>query len=251
VGSSRRAVFGIREQADPRGEFQPARSTSELRKAAEQLVQLNPDVILAAASATALAAKQATSTIPIVVAALGNPVALGLAASDSRHPSGNLTGIMPYVQGLPAKQLEFAREIVPVARKIGIVNDTSDIKATPQWDEINAVASKFEVTIVGADARKPADIDPTFRKFKAEGVDVVIVLQASSLILDRTQIAIAAAASRLPTVFGYREHAETAGSLAMELILSIAFGAPPPMCTTYSKAPQSPICLLSFLPSSN
>src|SRR5262245_23043963 len=89
--------------------IRPAGFTSELPRAAEQLVQLNPDVILAAASAAALAAKQATSTIPIVVAALGNPVALGLAASDSRHPSGNLTGIMPYVQGLPAKQLEFAR----------------------------------------------------------------------------------------------------------------------------------------------
>ena len=162
---------GLRELGDVEGRdfdiiIQPARSTSELPKAAEQLVQLNPDVILAAASATALAAKQATSTIPIVVAALGNPVALGLAASDSRHPSGNLTGIMPYVQGLPAKQLEFAREIVPGARKIGIVNDTSDIKATPQWDEINAVASKFEVTIVGADARKSENIDPAFRKFK-------------------------------------------------------------------------------------
>jgi putative tryptophan/tyrosine transport system substrate-binding protein len=112
--------------------IQHAGSTSELPKAAEKLVQANPNVILAAASATALAAKQATSTIPIVVAALGNPVALGLAASDARRPSGNLTGIMPYVRGLPAKQLELAREIVPAARKIGIVTDTSDIKATPQ-----------------------------------------------------------------------------------------------------------------------
>jgi len=219
---------GLRELGDIEGRdfdviIQPARSTSELPKAAEQLVQLNPDIILAAASATALAAKQATSTIPIVVAALGNPVALGLAASDSRHPSGNLTGIMPYVQGLPSKQLEFAREIVPGARKIGIVNDTSDIKATPQWDEINAVASKFEVTIVGADARKPENIDPTFRKFKAEGVDVVIVLQASSLILDRTQIAIAAAATRLPTVFGYREHAETGGLISYGVNLEYCF----------------------------
>jgi putative tryptophan/tyrosine transport system substrate-binding protein len=73
-----------------------AESTSELPKAAEQLVQLKPDVIFAAASAAALTAKQATSTIPIVVGALGNPAALGLAESDSRRPSGNLTGIMPY-----------------------------------------------------------------------------------------------------------------------------------------------------------
>jgi putative tryptophan/tyrosine transport system substrate-binding protein len=74
---------GLRELGDIEGRdfdiiIEPARSTSDLPKAAEQLVQRNPDVILAAASATALAAKQATSTIPIVVAALGNPVALGL-----------------------------------------------------------------------------------------------------------------------------------------------------------------------------
>ena len=77
---------------------------------------------------------------------------------------------MPYVQGLPAKQLEFAREIVPSARKIGIVTDTSDIKATPQWDEINAAASKFEITLVGADARRPEEVDPTFQKFAEKGV---------------------------------------------------------------------------------
>ncbi|HEY7764988.1 MAG TPA: ABC transporter substrate binding protein, partial [Aestuariivirgaceae bacterium] len=63
-----------------------AEATDELPKAAEQLVQLNPDVIFAAASANALATRKATSTIPIVVAALGNPAALGLAASDFRRP---------------------------------------------------------------------------------------------------------------------------------------------------------------------
>jgi putative ABC transport system substrate-binding protein len=96
-----------------------AASNDELPKVAEELIQLNPDVILASASVNALAAKRATSTIPIVVAALGNPAALGLSENDFRRPSGNLTGIMPYVRGLPAKQLEIAREIVPGAQKIG------------------------------------------------------------------------------------------------------------------------------------
>jgi putative tryptophan/tyrosine transport system substrate-binding protein len=75
--------------------FRLAASTDELQKVAKELVQLSPDVILASASANALAAKQATSTIPIIVAALGNPAALGLSPNDFRHPSGNLTGIMP------------------------------------------------------------------------------------------------------------------------------------------------------------
>jgi ABC transporter substrate binding protein len=75
-----------------------------------RLVRLNPDVILAGASAHAIAAKLATSTIPIVVPALGNPIALGLIETDAR-PGGNLTGIMPYIKGLPTKQIELAREI--------------------------------------------------------------------------------------------------------------------------------------------
>jgi putative tryptophan/tyrosine transport system substrate-binding protein len=85
-----------------------AATNDELPKVAEELIQLNPDVILASASVNALAAKRATSTIPIVVAALGNPAALGLSESDFRRPSGNLTGIMPmcgsYLQSIfPAR----------------------------------------------------------------------------------------------------------------------------------------------------
>jgi len=119
---------------------------------------------------------------------------------------------MPYVRGLPAKQLEIAREIVPGAQKIGIVHDTSDIKATGQWDEINAAGTNYENKIVMADARRSEDVEPAFRNFKAERVDVVIVLQANFLVLDRANIAAAAAATRLPTVCGYRELVE-AGAL--------------------------------------
>ena len=185
-------------------------STGELPGAAKDLVQLNPDVILAGASAMGLAAKMATTTIPIVVAALGNPVALGLIESEAR-PGGNLTGIMPYVKGLPAKQLELAREIVPGALQIGIVNNSFDVKARGQWDEIEAVAPKLDIKIASADVWKPEDIESAFKKFQAEHVEVVVVLQSNLLVLERVGIATAAAATRLPTVYGYREHVEAGG----------------------------------------
>ena len=146
-----------------------AETTGDLPRLAKELVQLNPDVILASASANALAAKTATSTIPIVVPALGNPVALGLIATDAR-PGGNLTGIMPYVKGLSAKQLELAREIVPGALKIGIVKDSTDVKAIGQWDEIEATAPKLDIKIISADVQKPEDVELAFKKFKAENV---------------------------------------------------------------------------------
>ena len=84
----------------------------------EEIVQLKPDVIYAFATLDAVAARKATSTIPIVCAALADAVRLGLIASEAR-PGGNVTGIMPYVAGLPAKQIELAREMVPGASTVG------------------------------------------------------------------------------------------------------------------------------------
>jgi putative tryptophan/tyrosine transport system substrate-binding protein len=190
-----------------------AESTSDLPRVAKDLVQLNPDVIVATASANALAAKMATSTIPIVVPALGNPVALGLIESYA-HPGGNLTGIMPYVSGLPAKQLEIAREIVPGALKIGIVNDPIDAKAMAQWDEINATAAKLEIKIERADIRRPEDIEQAFKNFEAEHAEVAVVLQSNLLFLEQARIAATAAATRLPTVYGYRVHVEAGGLIS-------------------------------------
>ena len=80
----------------------------------EEVIRLKPDVILAAAVIYAVAARKITSTIPIVTPALADAVHLGLLASEAR-PGGNVTGIEPYIAGLPAKQIEFAREIVPGA----------------------------------------------------------------------------------------------------------------------------------------
>ena len=198
-----------------------AETTGDLPRLAKELVQLNPDVILASASANALAAKTATSTIPIVVPALGNPVALGLIETDAR-PGGNLTGIMPYVKGLSAKQLELAREIVPGALKIGIVKDSTDVKAIGQWDEIEATAPKLDIKIISADVQKPEDVELAFKKFKAENVGVV-VLQSNLLILERARIAANAAATRLPSVYGYREHVEAGGLISYGVNLDYCF----------------------------
>jgi putative ABC transport system substrate-binding protein len=92
------------------------------------VVRLPPNVILAAATAPAVAAKKVTSTIPIVTAALADAVHLGLIASDAR-PEGNVTGIAPYVRGLPAKQMELAREVVTGAAKVGVLTNLDDPKA--------------------------------------------------------------------------------------------------------------------------
>jgi putative ABC transport system substrate-binding protein len=85
--------------------------TDRLPAGAKEVVDLKPAVIVAGAADTAVAVKQLASTIPIVSGALADAVHLGLAASYA-HPGGNVTGIPPHIDGLPAKQMEFAREIV-------------------------------------------------------------------------------------------------------------------------------------------
>jgi putative ABC transport system substrate-binding protein len=178
-----------------------------------ELVKLAPDVILAGATLEAVAARKATATIPIVVGALADPVALGFATSDAR-PTGNVTGITPYVKGLPAKQLELAREVVPGATRIGLIDDVTDPKAHPQRQEIEAAGRTLDIEIVPAEVRTAADIDAAYQALASAGVQAVVVEQSNMLLFARQPIAEAAATKRLPTVYGYREHAEAGGLIS-------------------------------------
>jgi putative tryptophan/tyrosine transport system substrate-binding protein len=188
---------------------------------AQELVQLRPSVILAPASGPAVAAKRATATIPIVSPALADAVHLGLVASVSR-PGGNVTGITPYVEGLPAKQVELAREVVPGAARIGILANLSDPKAPPQLQELEAAGRELGVTVVVADAHSPDDLDSAFRTL-AHRIDVMVVLQTSMLLSERQRIASLATTTRLPAVYGYREHVDDGGLISYGVDLRACF----------------------------
>jgi putative ABC transport system substrate-binding protein len=177
---------------------------------AAELVQLDPDIFLASATLQAVVVKKITTTIPIVVAALADPVALGLIASEAR-PGGNLTGISPYVKGLPAKNLELAREIIPGATRIGLVDDVSDPKATPQRREIETAGQALELKILAVEVRTADDIGPAYETLASEHVEVVIVEQSNMLFNARNEIAEAASMHGLPSIYGYREHVEAGG----------------------------------------
>ena len=193
-----------------------------LARAAEELVQLNPDIIVAPATLQAVAVKKATDTIPIVVPVLADPVELGFVKSEAR-PNGNVTGIAPYVKGLPAKQLELARELVPGATRIGLVDDVNDPKAHPQGREIEAAAKDLEIKLTVAEVGAPTDIGSGYDALAAAGVEVVVVEQSNMLIATRKQIAEVAAAKKLPTVYGYREHVEAGGLISYGVNLNSCF----------------------------
>lgn len=186
---------------------------------AEEAVRLAPTVIVAGAVDTAVAARRVTSTIPIVSGALADAIDLGLAASYA-HPGGNVTGITPYVDGLPAKQMEFAREIVPGAAKIGLIGNVNDPKAVPQRDELMAAAQKLGVTVVAPKVEAPGDLSGAVQALKNAGAAVVIVLQTTMLLGQRKQLALLFAETHLPAVYGYREHVDEGGLASYGVDLS-------------------------------
>jgi putative ABC transport system substrate-binding protein len=180
---------------------------------AEELIRLKPDVVLAMAIAAVIPAKKLTSTIPIVSPALADAVHLGVIVSEAR-PGSNVTGIEPYVAGLPAKQLEIARKIVPGARTVGLLTNLVDPKAPPQLKEIEAAAQAVEIKLVAKDANRPDEVEGALQFLADQKVDVVVVLQTSMLISQTRTIAEAAIAKLLPTVYGYREHVVDGGLIS-------------------------------------
>jgi len=180
---------------------------------AEELVRLQPTVIMAPGVNAVVAVQHVTTTIPIVSWALADAVHLGLVASYA-HPGGNVTGITPYVDGLPAKQMELARAVVPGAGKVGLLGNMNDPKAPPQRQELEDAARSLAVTVSVPELGTPEDLDGAIRFLASERVEVVIVLQTGMTLSERRHIAALAIAHRLPTVFGYREHVEDGGLIS-------------------------------------
>jgi putative tryptophan/tyrosine transport system substrate-binding protein len=180
---------------------------------AGEIATLKPALIVASSSDTALAAKKATLTIPIVSGALADAEHLGLVASYAR-PGGNVTGIMPYVAGLPSKQIELAREVVPVAAKIGLLGNINDPKVGPQLDEMKNLAQTLGLAVVVPEVTNPESIASAIQVFARERVDVVVVLESTLMLNFRRQIASLMAVNRLPSVYGYRDHVEEGGLIS-------------------------------------
>jgi ABC-type uncharacterized transport system substrate-binding protein len=188
----------------------------------EEVVQLKPDIIYALATLEAVGARKATSTIPIVCSALADAVRLGLIASEAR-PGGNVTGIMPYVAGLPAKQIDLAREIVPGASTVGLLTNLKDPKAPAQVPDLNAACKAAGLKTIAVDVNRLEDIANGFRELANKRVDVVIVLATDLFVAFTPEVAAAGLAVKLPTVCEYREHVIDGALISYGVDLSWCF----------------------------
>jgi putative tryptophan/tyrosine transport system substrate-binding protein len=121
---------------------------------AAELVRLNVDVILTRGTPAALAAKNATATIPVIMVGIGDPVGQGLVDSLAR-PGGNVTGLSALVTDLYAKRVQLLREVVPGARRIAALFNMSNLAIPPQWREVETTARSLAMQPQLLDVRKP------------------------------------------------------------------------------------------------
>jgi len=175
---------------------------------AAEFAQLKVDVIFTAGSGIA-AAKQATSSIPIVFALSNDPVGSGLVASLAR-PGGNVTGLSTQLTDVAGKRLELMRTLIPGLRRLAIMFNAGFPDAVVEAREVQAAADNAGIKLATLELRRAEDIASAFEGLK-ELADILFVCSDPLAIANRNRINTFALAARLPTMYGFREFAEAGG----------------------------------------
>ena len=161
----------------------------------------------------AQAAKQSTQAIPIIMTGPADPVAAGLVASLAR-PGGNITGLAIISDELVGKELELLREVVPKVSRVAILWNPANPGDAPQLREAEVAARALRVRLQPLEARGPSEIDRAFAAMTRERAGALLVLLDPMLLTQRKRIADLAAKSRVPAVYGLRQHAEAGGLMS-------------------------------------
>jgi putative ABC transport system substrate-binding protein len=179
---------------------------------AEELLRLNIDVLVTHGAAGALAAKKATSTIPIVITAVGDMQVLGL-VSDLSHPGGNITGLSLFVTELNAKRLELIKEAVPSVARAALLLNPGNASTQFVLSEASATAKAANVELRAFEARRPTDFARVFSAMADQQIGAVVIHEDTMLNAHANSLAVFAAVRRLPSS-GFPEFARAAGMLA-------------------------------------
>jgi putative ABC transport system substrate-binding protein len=176
---------------------------------AAEFIRLKVDVILAAGTEAALAAKRATAVIPIVFSTAGDPIGSGLVASLAR-PGGNVTGLSNQGSDLGGKKLALLREILPTLTRVAVMVNADYSAGVTERIEIDTAARKLGIEVVPLTIRRAEDIAPAFDGLK-ERAEAVYVVGDPLVGVLRLRINTFALAARLPTMGYQREYVESAG----------------------------------------
>jgi len=179
---------------------------------AAEFVRLKVDVIVTVATPPTIAAKQATSVIPIIFAVAGDPVATGLVASLAQ-PGGNVTGLSAQASDTASKRLELLREVVPNLRRLAVLANVASPQALVEIREVQAAAGKLGLAVILSEIRRAEDIAPVFDALKGR-VDGLYVCADPLMNTNRIRINILAVGARLPTMHSFREYVEAGGLMS-------------------------------------
>jgi ABC-type uncharacterized transport system substrate-binding protein len=181
---------------------------------ASELVRRQVAVIIATGgTAPALAAKAATTTIPLVFSVTDDPVALGLVASLAR-PGGNATGVTFLLAELGAKQLGLLRELIPAAKRIGLLVNPNNTTSKAQMSDVVAAASTVGATIDVVRASDSREIEAAFAMLVRDRAEALLVGTDPFLYSRRVQLATLAARHAIPAIYPVRENVEVGGLMS-------------------------------------
>jgi putative tryptophan/tyrosine transport system substrate-binding protein len=199
-------------------EYRDAKGKSErLPALAAELAALNVDVIVTGAGTlTALAAKQATRTLPIVFISVGDPVTSGLVTSLAR-PGGNVTGLSLLAPELVGKRLEQLKQAVPRASRVAVLWQPETLPEHTQTDmskEAEVAARALGVQLHFVEARGPADFDRVFSEMTKARADALLVFSSLMFSYERRRLVDLATKNRLPTMFSFRAYVDAGGFMS-------------------------------------
>lgn len=187
--------------------------TEQLPALAADLVRLKVDLIATSTTPAALAAKQATTTIPIVIGFAADPVGSGIVASLA-HPGGNITGWTHQGLELRGKYLELLKEAVPSATRFGVFWNPANQVHKPSLKVIEAAAKRLNVELQTVPVQHPRELEPAFSALVEKGVQALVVFPDGMLLAEMKTIIANAAKDRLPAMYGQREYVPAGGLMA-------------------------------------
>ena len=177
---------------------------------AAEMVRLKADLIITTTTPAALAARNATTTIPIVIPTAIDPVGTGLIASFA-HPGGNITGGAILVGELAAKRLQLLKEVVPNLSRTGVLWNSANPANALALRETDGAARAIGVTLQSHEVKGPKDFEVAFARMAEERLDALFVLDDALTIQYGKQIADFAMQKRLPSVFSAKDGVEAGG----------------------------------------
>jgi len=206
---------GIVEGRDVAIEYRFAEQKNErLPELAADLVRLKVDLIVVASTAPALAARSATTTIPIVMANAGDPVGAGLVASLAR-PGGNVTGLAGLSPELNTKRLEILKGAVPKLERVGLLRYGSTAGTQLQLKELRSAALALKLKLVEIETQPDAKgLESAFQNAKQKQVDAIITTASRPFFAERKRIVELAVTYRLPAIYFQKEFVDEGGLMA-------------------------------------